>query len=133
MKTRTIEQEVIFAASAKDVFALLADAKMHAEVTGAPAEVGMSAGDPFSAFGGDLHGEVVEREEGRKLVLKWRSAEKDWPEDHYSLATFTFEETEPGNTTLTLHHADLPDVSADNVDKGWHSYYWEPMRERLEA
>ena len=52
----------------------------------------------------------------------------DWPEGHYSTLTIELEADGDG-TRLTLTQENVPDDKSDEIDDGWHQYYWEPMKE----
>ena len=84
-----------------------------------------------------MTGENVELVKGKKIVQKWRA--NDWPEGHFSDLTITFEPEDEGRrpgrasgpegTRLTLVQKNVPDEKADDIDEGWHEYYWKPMNE----
>ena len=152
---KTIKQEVHFDVGPQEVYEAYVDAKKHAEFTGSkvvfetplrPAERGFEGftqkvhpegqakvGGKFSAWDGELSGENLELIDGKKIVQKWRA--DDWPEGHYSTLTiklFTEKSTKNANksgTKLVLTQTDVPDDKYEDINSGWHEYYWEPMRE----
>jgi activator of HSP90 ATPase len=62
-------------------------------------------------------------------VQNWRAS--DWPEGHYSKATFAFKEI-PGGTRLTFTQTEVPAKQYEDISQGWRDYYWAPMKEMLE-
>lgn len=123
---KTLKQEVHFDAKPQEVYEVYVDAKKHWEITGGKVVFEKKVGGKFSAWDGGLSGENFELVDGKKIVQKWRS--DDWPEGHYS--TLTIEVKPDGNgTKLMLTQENVPDDKADEIDDGWHTYYWKPMNE----
>jgi activator of HSP90 ATPase len=129
MKTKTISQTVTFKASPHEVYEMLMDSKKHSELTMSKAQISKEVGDKFSIYEGDIEGVNLELVQGRKIVQSWRYS--DWPEGHYSQATFLLEEIKDG-TRLTFTQTGVPEEHYDDIAQGWHDYYWEPMKELLE-
>jgi uncharacterized protein YndB with AHSA1/START domain len=118
-------QHVHLNSSPDRVFGALARSQDHAAFTGAPAEIGAAAGDPWSAFGGKIHGVNVEVVPGTRLVQAWRSAA--WTPGVYSLVTFAVEGKD-GGTQLTMTHDAVPDGAQAMLEGGWEQMYWGPLR-----
>ncbi len=93
-----------------------------------PAKMSADPGSPFSQWGGDIWGTVVEAEPPRRLVQEWYGG--DWPQP--SFATFTLT-VEGSGTRVDLSHAGVPDDEAAAFDAGWDDYYFGPMKEMLET
>jgi activator of HSP90 ATPase len=129
MKTKTIRQSVTFKASPHEVYEALMDSKKHARFTGAGASISREVGGRFTAYGGSLQGENLELVPDAKIVQTWRS--DDWPEGHYSRATFSLAKVE-GGTRLTFTQTGVPEEFYEDVKQGWIDYYWEPMKRLLE-
>ena len=72
----------------------------------------------------------VELVEGERVVQAWRVA--GWDPGVYSLTRFELDVSEHG-TRLGFDHTGFPPESHDDLDSGWHSMYWEPMRAHLQA
>lgn len=123
---KTIKQTVHINASPDEVYEAYCDAKKHAEFTGAKVKFENKVGGKFDIWAGELTGENVEFVKGKKIVQKWRAS--DWPEGYYSDLTITLEPDDNG-TKLTLTQENVPDDKADDIDDGWHQYYWQPMNE----
>ena len=129
MKTKTIRQTVTFKASPHEVYEALMDSKKHARFTGAAASISREVGGKFTAYDGSLQGENLELVPDAKIVQTWRS--DDWPEGHYSRATFSLAKVE-GGTRLTFTQTGVPEDFYEDVKQGWIDYYWEPMKRLLE-
>ena len=134
---KTIKQQVFINATPREVYEAYVDAKKHAVFTGANVKFEAKAGGKFDIWDGELTGENVKLVPGKKIVQKWRA--NDWPEGHYSdLKIELFGEGDgrrPGGrsgsegTKLKLTQENVPDDKAEDIDSGWHEYYWEPMKE----
>ncbi len=129
MKTKTINQTVTFNATPHEVYEMLMDSKKHAELVGASARITKKVGAKFSIYDGEIEGENLELVPDKKIVQSWRY--NDWPESHFSKATFLLEES-GGGTKLTFTQTDVPENKYEDVAQGWHDYYWQPMKEILE-
>ena len=129
MEPRSIKQSVTIKAKPHDVYEALMDSKKHAKFTGGKAVISREAGGKFSAFDGYAEGVNLELVPDKKIVQKWRA--EDWPEKHYSKATFALKEV-AGGTTLTFTQTDVPEEFTDDVSQGWRDYYWSPLKEMLE-
>ena len=129
METKTLKQSVTIKATPHDVYEALMDSKKHAEFTGGKASISRKVGGKFTAFDGYSEGTNVELEPDKKIVQSWRA--EDWPEGHYSQATFALAKV-AGGTKLTFTHVDVPADQYDDIAKGWKDYYWTPMKKMLE-
>jgi activator of HSP90 ATPase len=131
METKTLRQSVSFSASPDEVYALLMDAKKHASFTGGPVKMSNKPGGKFVVFDGYCHGYNIELLPGKKIVQAWHFAEDGWPDDHFSICTFTFVKQKAG-TKLTFVQTGLPAHKCESLKEGWKNYYWGPMKEYLD-
>ena len=127
---KTIRQTVHISAKPQEVYEAFVDAKKHGEFTGAKVKFDAKVGGKFDIWGGELTGENVEFVKGKKIVQKWRAS--DWPEGHFSDLTINLE-SENDETRLVLVQEYVPDDKADEIDDGWHEYYWKPMNEYFKS
>lgn len=130
MTTQKIHQTYFFKATPEQVYNLIVDEELHSAFTGSHAEINNVVGDDFNAWDGYIEGKNLEIIPNQKIVQLWRSQENDWPEDHFSTATFVFE-PKNGGTELTFDQIDVPTECIDNITQGWIDYYWRPMEEYL--
>ncbi|HEU4786205.1 MAG TPA: SRPBCC family protein [Gemmatimonadaceae bacterium] len=129
MKTRDLHQTVSFAAPPATVYRALMNSRQHSRVTGSRAIIGARAGSRFSVWDGAISGITLSLVPGKQIVQAWRS--EDWPEGHYSIATFTFRRAGRG-TRLTFDQYGVPANKYRGIADGWKSYYWRSMKSLLE-
>jgi len=129
MNVKTIKQEIMFDSKPHDIYELLMDSEKHASITGDPASISRDVGGEILAGDGYIDGENLELVTDKKIVQKWRG--NDWPEGHYSTATFELVEHEK-QTKLVFTQTEVPENQYENISQGWYDYYWEPMKELLE-
>ncbi len=127
--SKAIKQTVTFKAAPHAIYEALMDEKKHAAFTGGEAKISRKAGGKFSIYRGDIEGKNLELIPDQKIVQTWRYS--DWPEGHYSTATFVLKATEKGSQ-LTFTQTDVPDDRYEDIKQGWKDYYWAPMKEMLE-
>ncbi len=127
--SKTIRQSVTIKASPHQVYEALMDSKKHGALTGAPARVSRRVGGKFAVYGDSISGTNLELVPDEKIVQSWRA--DDWPEGHYSKATFVLTKV-PGGTRLTFYQSGVPDDQYADIKQGWIDYYWKPMKEMLE-
>jgi activator of HSP90 ATPase len=130
VNTRTIEQTATFKASPHAVYEMLMDSAEHARFSGAEASISREIGGAFTAYDGDLSGTNIELVPDAKIVQSWH--DDDWPDGHYSTATFLLEEAE-GGTRLTFTQTGVPEQHYDEISQGWRDYYWTKMASSLES
>ena len=121
---KTIRQYVTFKVSPQDVYEAIMDSKKHSEFTKSEAYVSREINGEFSVYSGDIQGFNLDLVPGKRIIQSWRYS--DWPDGHYPKVTFTLEEI-PSGTRLTFNQTGVPDESYDDIEQGWHDYYWEPM------
>jgi activator of HSP90 ATPase len=126
---KTIRQTATFKANPHEVYETLMDAKKHSALTGGAARISRKVGGKFTIYSGEIEGSNLELMPDKKIVQTWRYS--DWPEGHYSTATFALEEVEKG-TRLKFTQTDVPDDKYEDIKQGWKDYYWVPMKEILE-
>jgi activator of HSP90 ATPase len=129
MGTKNIRQSVTIKASPHEVYEALMDSKKHSRFTGDKAVISRKIGGKFTAFGGYSEGQNIELVPDEKIVQSWKAG--DWPEGHYSQATFSLKEIE-GGTRLTFTQTGVPAEQYDDIKQGWQDYYWEPLKAMFE-
>jgi activator of HSP90 ATPase len=128
MGTKTIRQSVTFKAKPHEIYEVVMDAHKHSKLTGSEVTIDRNIGSEFSVYGGDIQGINLELVPDQKIVQSWRYS--DWPEGHYSKASFSLKEVQDG-TRLTFTQTGVPDKFYEDIKQGWKDYYWEPMKEML--
>jgi activator of HSP90 ATPase len=125
MKTRTIRQTATFKADPHEIFEMLMDSKKHSAFTRSKASISRKAGGKISAYDGYISGENMEIVNDKKIVQKWRGS--DWPENHFSIATFDIKRI-PGGTKLAFTQTDVPEDQYESIKEGWGEYYCDKMK-----
>jgi activator of HSP90 ATPase len=128
MKTKTIKQTVTFNASPHEVYEMLMDSEKHSEFTEAAARISRKVGGRFSTYDDYSTGTNIELVQDRKIVQKWRGS--DWPERHYSVATFDLQGS-GGKTKLVFTQTDVPEDQYEAISQGWKEFYWEKMKKMI--
>lgn len=123
---KTIKQKVKFRLSPERVYDLLADSRLHAQLTGQKAKISPKIGGAFSCQGGNVTGINVDLVRGKRLVQAWRT--KKFPEGIFSMATFQFTRATDGGTGLILTHRGVPKDLIPEIEKQWRTFYWEKIR-----
>lgn len=130
--SKTIQQTVSFkGATAKSLYNLYMNSKLHTEVSGAPAEISKKAGEPFKVAGGNIKGKNLHVQANKMVVQTWRA--KGWDRKlPDSILTLYFEDTDDG-AQVQMIHALVPDDQQAEVKKGWNDYYWKPWKGYLKT
>ena len=128
---QTIIQKIIFKnTDPKILYDLYMDSKKHSAATGAPAKISAKVGGSFSAHRDYIKGKNIHLITDKTIVQTWRAL--DWNEkDEDSVFIINFE-TKGKDTILHVFHINVPDKHTENLDKGWHDYYWNPWKQYLE-
>ena len=130
MKTKTIKQTATFHATPKEVYELLMDAKKLSKLSGQKAKMSDKINGKFEVFDGYCKGYNIELKEEKKIIQAWHFAEKGWPDDHFSICTFSFAKV-PGGTRLSFTQKEVPEKNYESLKSGWKEFYWEPMKKLL--
>jgi uncharacterized protein YndB with AHSA1/START domain len=133
MRTRTIEQVVVFDATPRRVYDALVDAKQHSALTGARATLQRKVGGKMSAWDGYIHGEMLVLRPGKRIVQTWKTA--SWPRAHAESILDLRLKPKGKKTELTMVHSGIPAKPASLAKGfvgGWRSSYWVPLRKYLE-
>lgn len=125
--SKTIQQKVaVKGASAKQLYNLYMNAKLHSEVTGAPAEISKKAGEAFKALGGQVKGKTIHVLANKMVVQTWRA--KGWDRKAPdSVLTLSFQDVEDG-AEVQVVHALVPDDQVAGLKKLWNDSYWKPWK-----
>ena len=130
MKTKAIKQAIIFKTEPHEVYEAFMDEKKHSEFTGSKAKISRKTNGKFSIYDGAIEGENLEIVQDKKIVQKWRY--EDWPENHYSTITLILKKDKKG-TKMEFTQVGIPEDKYEAIKQGWIDYYWNPMKEMLEA
>jgi activator of HSP90 ATPase len=129
--TKPIIQSVDVPATAKQLFDLYMNPKLHAAFTGAPVKISPKPNSPFTAFGGMLSGTTLLTVPNKLIVQRWRGSH--WKKtDLDSILILKFSQI--GKLArIDLTHVHVPDHDHADVTSGWKTYYWQPLRAYLKT
>lgn len=130
IETKTIKQNVLFKAEPHEVYEALMDEKKHSKFTKARAHIEKKVGGKFYTYDKYIIGTNLDLIEDKKIVQSWHGS--DWPQGHYSKATFLLKKTKEG-TKLTFTQTGVPKERYADIKEGWEEHYWAPMKEMLGA
>lgn len=120
-----ISQTVIIPrSSAKEIYSLLLNSKLHSKLIGEPASIKAGVGSEFSTYSGYATGRITKLIPGKVIEQTWRAS--DWPERHYSNIKFVFKDVK-GGTQITFTQTNLPPGTEAEFETGWQDFYWNPL------
>jgi activator of HSP90 ATPase len=126
VKTKTLEQTVIFDAPPRVVYDVYVDEKKHAKFTGAKAKLTKKPGGKMNAWDGYVSGTMLLLVPGKRIVQTWKS--QTWPKGRPESILDIRLKPKGKGTELTMIHAGIPTASlANGFRSGWHRSYWKPI------
>ena len=132
METKTIKLEIVIKNSTPEqLYEIFMDSKKHADLVSSSAVISRKVGGKFTVYDDYITGENIELAENKKIVQKWRGEEECWPKEHFSILTIEFEKVKEG-TKLKLNQEKVPSKCADSFEKGWHDFYFNPLKNIFE-
>jgi activator of HSP90 ATPase len=131
LETGIIRQNVLIPNSTPEaVYKVLLSSKDHSKFTGSPAKISGRAGSKFTAWGGYISGKNIALTKGKKIEQEWATTE--FPEGYGpSILKISLRKKGDG-TELSMIHSKVPSSQVKRYDEGWHSSYWDPMKEYFE-
>jgi activator of HSP90 ATPase len=126
MKTKTIQQTVMFKAAPMEVYEMLMDSRKHESLSGQKAEISTEVGGRFTAWGSHITGINLVLKPGERIVQAWRAT--GWWLDYYSIAIFELQKVRNG-TKLRFTQIGVPPTRYSGHYRGWIETYWTPMKE----
>jgi uncharacterized protein YndB with AHSA1/START domain len=130
MKTKTIKQTVLIKSSPKKVYDTFMDEKKHRDFTGFDAKIENTMGGKFITCGNRNFGYTLFLKQGERIVQAW--AQKNFPDNQYSIIDLKLSKTKDGYTKLTFHQLGAPSECVEWLIPGWKSTYWKPLKKYLE-
>jgi activator of HSP90 ATPase len=120
--------------TASEVYRTMLDPLKHGKMIGAEVLCDPRIGGRFSVGGGLIEGRILELEQGREIVLAWKTA--DWPGNaEPSRLKWRFAPAEYG-ARVSISHTRLPADSHEAMTQEWTTRYWASMeryfRERFQ-
>jgi len=123
---RPVHQEITLPASPADVYRAYMTSREHALFTGSAARMSSRIGGAFTCGDASISGINVDLVPGKRIVQAWRLSH--WKAGVYSLVTFSLKKKGKG-TLLVLDHLAIPPEERGEINEGWNTYYWTPLKE----
>jgi len=126
-----VQQSVVLAAPAEDLFAAYLDPKRHAAITGSSVTISDKPGSKFSAFFGSMTGAMIAVVPQRLIVHSLRSTNFQAGDPDSTVILEFVAERKKGR--INLVQIDVPKDALRAVSDGWELYYWTPWRRYLKT
>jgi activator of HSP90 ATPase len=127
--TPTIEQSVRFNATARRLYELYINPRLHSAFTGAKVTISAKPGSRFSAFNGMLSGQMSGVIPGKLIVQHWRSVHFKKSDPDSVLVLYFVQDGKHGR--IDLAHVNVPEHDHAGVTNGWKKHYWGPIKRYL--
>lgn len=130
VNTTTVTDNVEFRTTAEEAYQTFVDPARIAAFTRSPPKTfeGAHKGGKFELFGGNVSGEYLELEPGKKLVQSWRLAQ--WPPGHFSTLKIEFDQNDSDHVTVMRVTWDGVPIGQEDVTKrNWLEYYVKSIKQ----
>lgn len=77
-------------------------------------------------YDGYCHAINLSLNPGKRIEQQWWAHEDAWPEGHRSRIILELAESGP-DTVLTFTQEEVPVMLSEQIEKGWFTYYWNPL------
>ena len=124
VNTTTVTDNEEFRTTAEELYQTFVDPARIAAFTRSPPKVfeGAQKGGKFELFGGNVSGEYLDLEPGKKVTQKWRL--NQWPAGHFSQLRIEFDQNDVDHVTVMRVTWDGVPVGQEEVTKrNWLEYY----------
>lgn len=118
-----------FRTTADEMYQTFVDPQRLAAFTRSPPKVfeGAKKGGKFELFGGNVSGEYLELEPGKKVVQSWRLAQ--WPAGHFSKLQIEFDQNDVDHVTVMRVTWDgVPTGQEEVTKRNWLEYYVKSIK-----
>jgi activator of HSP90 ATPase len=128
--SKTITQKILFRNTTPAVlYGIYMVSKKHAKSIGAPARISSKVGGSMDVYDGYIKGKNLHLVKNKLIVQTWRGG--DWQKEDPDSVFIILFEAKGKDCLLHVTHANLPDKHANDINKGWHTYYWIPWKKYL--
>lgn len=125
--TESLRVSITLKAPPERVYRAWLSSQEHAAFTGGEAKIVPRTGGKFTAWDGYISGKTVELEPFKRIVQSWRTTE--FPEGSPDSRLEILLEGLKAGTKVTLVQSEIPDGQGKQYKKGWHDFYFKPMKE----
>lgn len=125
-KTESFHQIIHITAKPEEIYEAFIDSNKHSQFTGYASTIDPIVGGKFFIMDGYIFGTNLKLSKGKRIIQEWKTTE--WPKGYLSsIVDFSFKASK-GGTELIFVHSRVPSEQAKEYTKGWHEYYWEPLK-----
>lgn len=125
-------QKITLPTSAIDLYTVLLDERKNSSFTGDFAQITDQEGASFTLYGGQVVGQNIILERGKKIVWSFRFDSPEWPQQLYSEAALILNPLTNNSCELELFHTAIPEPFNNRVIQFWNEQIWEPLTYYLE-
>ncbi|MEO0321759.1 MAG: SRPBCC domain-containing protein, partial [Myxococcota bacterium] len=126
MSVEELRVSSLISASPNRIYQAWMDERRHTAFTGRRATVEQWVGGRLTASDGFIEATHVQLDMGRRIVLRWRTAE--FPEKHPDSQVEVRLDPAPGGTKVVVYQTGIPEGLGAGLKKIWRSVYLDPMR-----
>lgn len=130
VNTTTVTDNEEFRTTGEELYQTFVDPQRLAAFTRAPPKVfeGAKKGGKFELFGGNVSGEYLELEPGKKVVQSWRLAQ--WPAGHFSKLQIEFDQNDVDHVTvMRVTWTGVPVGQEEVTKRNWLEYYVRSIKQ----
>uniref|UniRef100_A0A1Y1KRG0 Activator of Hsp90 ATPase AHSA1-like N-terminal domain-containing protein n=2 Tax=Photinus pyralis TaxID=7054 RepID=A0A1Y1KRG0_PHOPY len=130
VNTTTVTDKEEFRTTADEMYQTFVDPQRLAAFTRSPPKVfeGANKGGKFELFGGNVSGEYLELEPGKKIVQSWRLSQ--WPAGHFSKLHIEFEQNNVDHVTvMRVEWKGVPVGQEEVTKRNWLEYYVKSIKQ----
>ena len=109
-----------------DVYQAYMTTDLHRAFTKAECSISREIDGVSAMYDGYCHAINISLSPGASIEQQWWANEETWPDGHRShMLIQLFQEGQ--DTVLKFSQEGVPTSLRENIEKGWFTYYWEPM------
>lgn len=123
--TVALNLEPAFHAPAAALYDAFTKPDMVAAWTRSKPDIDATPGKPYSLFGGNVTGKILEVKPNERLQMTWRL--REWKPDHVATLTLDFVPG-PAETKLKVNWTGIPIGQEEVVESNFNSYYVTPIK-----
>ncbi|OAA51688.1 Aha1 domain family [Metarhizium rileyi] len=130
VNTTTVTDNEEFRTTAEEMYQTFVDPQRLAAFTRSPPKLfeGAHKGGKFELFGGNVSGEYLELEPGKKIVQSWRLSQ--WPAGHFSELHIDFDQNNVDHVTLmSVQWKGVPVGQEEVTKRNWLEYYVKSIKQ----
>ena len=127
---KNIIQEIVFQnTTPSDLYDLYMNAEKHSIIAGSAVTIDDKEGSAFSAHQGYITGKNLQLIKDKLIVQAWRAV--NWDQTAVDSTFIIYLAGQGNDVVLKMTHANVPDDSAADIEKGWFDHYWNPWKQYL--